>query len=494
MKGQFADDALSHWATVRPENAVLLAGDRVLDYGTLNTEVDALVVALGRHGVTQGDHVGTLLDNSPEMVIAALAILRAGAVLVPIHPRYQPATIQHILADAEVRLLVSRRDLAQRVDFEPVLDVGCVPESPTVRPEPAVRRPEDLAILFYTSGSTGRPKGVMISHGSLMHGIDSVCTYLPLCEQDRLGAVLPLTFDAGLNFVLAGLHVGARIDLLTYIFPKSLADAVAARQISGMLAVPQIFRALAEAGDASFPEMRFCASTGGRMDPGVIDALTSQMPVMRFWVMYGLTEAFRATALQPDYFAERRNSIGTPIPHAHVRILREDGSEADPLEVGEIAQTGPLMGMGYWKSPERTAERYCPLPPAFGDLPYDMAVRSGDLGWRDEEGYFYFGGRKDRMIKSRGFRIAPDEIERALHEHAGTGAVYVAGVEDPVHGQRIVAFLETDGQILPDDAALTAALRPHLASFMLPDEFRRIPRFPLSGNGKIDGASLLGTL
>jgi len=494
MKGQFADDALSHWAAVRPESAVLLAGDKVLDYGTLNAEVDAMVAALEHHGVGQGDHVGTLLENSPEMVIAALAILRSGAVLVPIHPRYQPANIQHILADAQVRLLVSRRDLAQRIAFEPVLDVSCLPTSQTVRPQPTARRPADLGILFYTSGSTGRPKGVMISHESLMHGIDSVCTYLPMAEQDRLGAVLPLTFDAGLNFVLAGLQVGARIDLLKYIFPKSLADAVAARGITGMLAVPQIFRALAETGDATFPEMRFCASTGGRMDPGVIDALTSQMPGMRFWVMYGLTEAFRATALHPDDFAERRTSIGKPIPYAHVRILREDGSEAAPLEVGEIAQTGPLMGMGYWNSPELTAERFFVLPSAFGDLPYDKAVRSGDLGWRDEEGFFHFGGRKDRMIKSKGFRIAPDEIEKALHEHAGTGAVFVAGVEDPVHGQRIVAFLETDGRTLPDDAALITALRPHLASFMLPDEFRRVPRFPLSGNGKIDGASLLGTV
>ncbi|MEB3299013.1 MAG: AMP-binding protein [Candidatus Sericytochromatia bacterium] len=489
--GSYVDDALEHWAAVKPEATSLFAGEHALSYGILNEKVQALAVELQRRGVAPGKHVATLLDHGINMLISAMAVLRAGAVLVPVHPRYHPDIVRHILEDAEIRLLISRTATASRIGFSPVLDPDSFPEIPQEPLREAPRRPESLAVLFYTSGSTGRPKGVMISHEGLMHGIDSVCSYLPLSGQDRLGAVLPMSFDAGFNFVAAGLHAGAQLDLLTYVFPRSLADALASRGITGILAVPQIFRALTEAKDVPLPKMQFCASTGGRMDPMVVDELQALMPEMRFWVMYGLTEAFRATALHPNDFPDRRSSIGKPIPHAYVRILREDGTAADPFEPGEIAQTGPLMGLGYWKAPALTAERYPPLPQAFGDLPFEKAVRSGDLGWQDDQGFFYFSGRKDRMIKSRGFRISPEEIEKALLVHAGTGSVYVAGVEDPVQGQRIVAFLETDGRDLPEDASLIAALRPHLSSFMLPDEFRRVQRFPLNSNGKIDGAKLL---
>jgi acyl-CoA synthetase (AMP-forming)/AMP-acid ligase II len=459
---------------------------------------------LEEKGISRGDRVATLLPHTPEFLVASLAIMRAGAVLVPINIRNHESDILHILEETRTRLVLVAGEAPRTGESCPVFDVSSVTtglaltrDSGTeaeVAQAPLDRPPDDLAVLFYTSGSTGRPKGVMITHRALMHGIDSVCTFLPIGPSDRLGAVLPMTFDAGLNTVLAGLHAGATIVLLSYVFPRSLADDLSRHAVTGLVAVPQIYHALARCGSPPLPEMRFCASTGGRMDPGLVDDLSTLMPHMRFTVMYGLTEAFRATALDPVDFPTHRGSIGKAIPHAEVRIVREDGTEAPDLEVGEIVQIGPLLGQGYWNAPEATAERYRPAPLAFGSRTGEPAVFSGDLGWRDAEGFLYFAGRKDRLIKSRGFRIAPEQIERALVEHGDSGAVHVAGVEDLALGQRIVAFLEVRDRELPDDATLRARLRPHLASFMMPDDFVRVPEFPLNGNGKPDGRALLKRL
>jgi acyl-CoA synthetase (AMP-forming)/AMP-acid ligase II len=497
--GEFADEAIYRLALEDPTRVVLRAGSHDWQARVLRDMVEACAAELMAIGLSPGDRVATWMPNSVEMLVATMAVFRAGATLVPINVRSHDSDTVHILQAAEVRVVLTRGappplpsgittvDLTSwisRVD-DPVHEARDL-----VRPA-IPRDPDALAVLFYTSGSTGRPKGVMITHRAMMHGIDSVCTYLPIGPTDRLGAVLPMTFDAGLNAVLAGLHAGAMIVLLSYVFPRSLADDLARHGVTGMVAVPQIYHALARCDSARLPDMRFCASTGGRMDPGLVDELSDLMPHMRFTVMYGLTEAFRATALDPADFPTHRGSIGKAIPHAEVRIVREDGSEADAGEVGEIVQMGQLLGQGYWRAPEATAERYRPAPAAFGHRAGEPAVFSGDLGWRDEEGFLYFAGRKDRLIKSRGFRIAPEQIERALVEHGGTGSVHVIGIEDEALGQRIVAFLEVRDRALPDDASLRLRLRPHLASYMIPDEFVRVAEFPLNGNGKPDGRSLM---
>jgi acyl-CoA synthetase (AMP-forming)/AMP-acid ligase II len=415
--------------------------------------------------------------------------------------RHHQSDVHHILMQAEVRLVCTRGAGPKALPDCDMLDVsklthageasvfaGDMPRASIGHPD---RQLDDLAVLFYTSGSTGRPKGVMITHRALMHGIDSVCSYLPIRATDRLGAVLPLTFDAGLNFVFCGLQMGSTIVLLSYVFPKSLADDLLQSGVTGLVAVPQIYHALAQCHPPSLPGLRFCASTGGRMDPGLVDALSRFMPHMAFTVMYGLTEAFRATALDPMDFPFKRGSIGKPIPGAQIKIVREDGSEAHPLEVGEIVQAGPLLGLGYWRSPEATAARYRPAPVAVGAQAKGTVVYSGDLGWRDPDGFLYFAGRRDRLIKSRGFRISPEPIEKALVDHGGTGAVVVAGIDDPALGQRIVAFLESRGRQLPDDATLRERVRPHLANYMMPDAFVRVAEFPLNGNGKPDAAALV---
>ncbi len=499
--GDFADEALFHLAGEVPDHVVLTAAGEDWSALKLRDLVETCVGELLAGGVTPGDRIATLMPNSPEMLVATLAVFRVGGVLVPINVRNHESDTHHILEQAGARVVLTRGPVQglprglRTVDLSPWMS-SQAPPSLAARADgdrfaPTVRHPDDLAVLFYTSGSTGRPKGVMITHRALMHGIDSVCTYLPLGPTDRLGAVLPMTFDAGLNAVLSGLHAGATIVLLSYVFPRSLADDLARLDVTGMVAVPQVYHALSRCGSPPLPGMRFCAATGGRMDPCLVDELSTLMPRMRFTVMYGLTEAFRATALEPDDFPAHRGAIGKAIPHAEVRIVREDGTEAANDEVGEIVQIGPLLGQGYWQAPEATAERYRPAPVAFGPRAGELSVFSGDLGWRDADGFLYFEGRKDRLIKSRGFRIAPEQIERALVEHGGTGAAHVAGVDDPALGQRIVAFLEVRDRSLPDDATLRARLRPHLASYMMPDDFIRVGEFPLNGNGKPDGHTLL---
>ena len=490
--GTFADDAVAYHAQKSPKRVLLRCGGRSYTAATLNDRVDAVARYLQESGLKPGQHVATFLDNSAELLCIALAAFRSGIVLVPVSTKYHPRTADYIFENADVSLAIVNQPGMRRIGFDrkTTLTLAELPDADTV--PAAVRAPQDLALIFYTSGSVGRPKGVMISHANVMHGIDSVCRYLPLGMEDRLGAVLPMSFDAGLNFVLSGLNAAGETALLPFVFPQSLVDTMIKLETTIVLAVPSVFHAIAECGGVALPKMRTMASTGGHMDPDLIDRLTHFMPNMEFTVMYGLTEAFRSTFLPPSERAKRRHSIGRPIPHADVHIMLDDDTEAPAGTVGEIVHSGPLVGLGYWKNPEQTAERYrsCPDHSPYSG-PGARAVYSGDLGWCDADGYFYFVGRKDRMIKSGGFRISPEEVEEAITAHTPVRQAYAVGVPDAAKGHAVLAFIETCGVEVPDDDALRQALRPHISGFMLPDHFRRIETFPLNSNGKINGQKLM---
>jgi acyl-CoA ligase (AMP-forming) (exosortase A-associated) len=352
----------------------------------------------------------------------------------------------------------------------------------------------DMAAILYTSGSTGQPKGVVLSHRNLVAGAKSVASYLENDSRDVLLAVLPLSFDAGFSQLTTAFHAGARVVLLNYLLPKDVLNTLVRERVTGITAVPPLYLQLTQ---LPWPEgvdshLRYFANTGGRMPLETLRALQSRLPKSKPYLMYGLTEAFRSTFLPPEEVDRRPDSIGKAIPNAEILVLREDGTECAADEPGELVHRGALVAMGYWNDAERTAERYRHLPNREGGLELpETAVFSGDIVRKDAEGFLYFIGRRDDMIKTSGYRVSPTEIEEVLYDTQLVGEVAAFGVPHPTLGQSIVVVVTPKGEGNVDTAVLLAACRDRLPAYMVPGRIDcRSGPLPRNPNGKIDRKQL----
>jgi acyl-CoA ligase (AMP-forming) (exosortase A-associated) len=352
-----------------------------------------------------------------------------------------------------------------------------------------------MAAILYTSGSTGRPKGVVLSHRNMVAGAKSVASYLENHEQDTLLAALPLSFDAGFSQLTTAFHAGAKVVLLNYLLPRDVLKAMEREKVTGLTAVPPLYIQLSqlEWPEAINANLRYFANTGGRMPRETLEALRARVPAAKPFLMYGLTEAFRSTYLPPEEVDRRPDSIGKAIPNAEILVLREDGTECAPEEPGELVHRGALVGQGYWNDAEKTAERYKPLPAGVGgresglQLP-EYAVFSGDTVRRDAEGFLYFIGRRDEMMKTSGYRVSPTEVEEVLYATQRVGECVAFGVDHATLGQAIqVIATAPAGQVDIDVAALLADCRKRMPAYMLPAgiEVQAGP-LPRNPNGKID--------
>ncbi|MBS0542848.1 MAG: acyl-CoA ligase (AMP-forming), exosortase A system-associated, partial [Proteobacteria bacterium] len=464
-------------------------------------------------------------DKRLEFVAACFGAAAAGGAFVPVNPLLKPDQVGYILRDCNVRVLVTSTErlallqpvLATCHDLRQVVVVGEPKELPTVEGASVHRWRElvdappyaghrvidtDLTAILYTSGSTGRPKGVVLSHRNMVMGAHSVASYLGNHAGDTLLAALPLSFDAGFSQLTTAFHTGARVVLLNYLLPRDVLNAVVREQVTGLTAVPPLWIQLAQLDwpDGATDHLRYIANTGGRMPRETLSALRARLPRTRPFLMYGLTEAFRATYLPPEEVDRRPDSIGKAIPNAEVLVLREDGSECAPNEPGELVQRGALVGMGYWNDPEKTAERYRPLPAAIAGrdsglvLP-EIAVFSGDTVRRDEDGFLYFIGRRDEMIKTSGYRISPNEVEEVLYATTLVGECAAFGVPHDTLGQAIVAVVTPPSGASLDPAALLAECRKRMPAYMVPARIEvREGALPRNPNGKIDRKALAGGL
>ena len=502
-----------------PNRIALTQGDQHLSYGDLERRVAAFCSGLMACGVQRGERVAVFLEKRFEMVAWCFGAAAAGVAFVPLNPLLKPEQVGYILRDCGVRLLLTSPDrLAQ---LAPVL-AGCpalrqvVVTAHAARPQDlpgavglvdlpqfldAAAQPghrvidTDLLAILYTSGSTGRPKGVMLSHRNMVAGAKSVAAYLENDSSDTLLAVLPLSFDAGFSQLTTAFHVGARVVLLNYLLPRDVLKALAREQVTGLTAVPPLYMQLL---DLEWPEavkssLRYFANTGGRMPRQTLAALREHVPSAKPYLMYGLTEAFRSTYLPPEEVDRRPDSIGKAIPNAEILVLRPDGSECSVDEPGELVHRGALVGMGYWGDVEKTAERYKPLPLSVGGreaafpLP-EIAVFSGDTVRRDDQGFLYFIGRLDEMIKTSGYRVSPTEIEEVLYATRRVGECVAFGVEHPALGQSVqIIATAPAGAARLDVEALLADCRRRMPAYMVPHGFEEaqgpLPRNP---NGKID--------
>ena len=513
MTPSLLHDLIETHANAFAGRIALTYGEMSCDYQGLATSVGAFRSGVLSLGLARAERVAVYLEKRFETVIACFGAAAAGGVFVPVNPLLKPEQVAYILRDCNVRVLVTsgerlallRGALSSCPDLRHVLLVGNTPSGVPVagvhaaRWEEALAAPEraghrvidtDIAAILYTSGSTGRPKGVVLSHRNMLAGAKSVAQYLANSPDDTLLAALPLSFDAGFSQLTTAFHVGARVVLINYLLPRDVINALVKEKVTGFTAVPPLWIQLSQLKwPATISEhLRYIANTGGRMPRETLAALRKALPKTKPFLMYGLTEAFRSTYLPPEEIDRRPDSIGKAIPNAEILVLREDGTPCGPNEPGELVHRGALVGMGYWNDPEKTAERYKPLPNREPGLVLpEIAVFSGDYVRRDEDGFLYFVGRRDEMIKTSGYRVSPTEIEEVLYGTQLVGEAVAFGVTHPTLGQAIVVVATPKDGVALDAERLLAKCRDDLPAYMVPAkvDIRQAP-LPRNPNGKID--------
>lgn len=505
-------ELLTTTAEKTPYGAAIQLHDTSLSFGELTVMVSKLARSLSAIGLSRQQRVAVYLPKQIETVTSYLAVSQAGGVFVPVNPVLKAEQVAYILQDCNVRVLItsqSRLDglmgvLAACPDLHTVIVTDSTEEPPVIagvqtftwselsRLETSAPKPPiidtDMAAILYTSGSTGKPKGVVLSHRNIVTGAKSVAQYLEIVPEDRILAVLPFSFDYGLNQLTTALLEGACCVLMDYLLPKDVIAALTRYRITGLAAVPPLWAQLAQLQwPASVNEhLRYMTNSGGKMPKATLERIRNNAPNAKFFLMYGLTEAFRSTYLPPDQIDLRPDSMGKAIPNAEIVVVREDGTPCAPHEPGELVHRGSLVALGYWNDPEKTAERFRPAPGRPHELPIpEIAVWSGDTVTMDEEGYLYFVGRKDDMIKTSGYRVSPTEVEEVIYATGLVSEAAVVGVPHPMLGQAIVAVVSpSHSEIKTED--LVNICRQRLPNFMVPASIQVLPDLPRNPNGKID--------
>lgn len=508
-----------------PSSIALCEGSRDITYAALDSEIEQSSNLFLNLGLERRDRVAVYMEKRVDTVVALFGAAAAGGVFVPVNPLLKPEQVGYILKDCNVRILVTtperlellRPVLASCHDLRSVVIVSDKPVAQVegvalaswadrVNAEPVMPHrviDGDMAAILYTSGSTGRPKGVVLSHRNLMAGAASVSQYLENRAEDRILSVLPLSFDYGLNQLTTAFRVGACAVLMNYLFPRDVIRAVEKYKITGLAAVPPLWVQLAqlEWPDGVNGHLRYITNSGGAMPTATLAALRTRLPGMKPYLMYGLTEAFRSTYLPPDEVDRRPESMGKAIPNAEIMVVREDGTPCAPGEPGELVHRGVHVALGYWNDPEKTAERYKPAPGQLAGLPVtELAVWSGDTVKMDDEGFLYFVGRRDEMIKTSGYRVSPTEVEEVVYATGLVAEAAAIGVSHPVLGQAVVLVVYA-GAALPSSPGgeggterLLAACKQQLPAFMVPAQIVLLDTpLPRNPNGKIDRKLLAAT-
>jgi acyl-CoA ligase (AMP-forming) (exosortase A-associated) len=506
-------------ALLDPARPALTYLSETWSYARLQAQVQAFAGGVLALGLKRTDRIGIYLEKRIETVVASFGAQAAGGVMVPMNPLLKPEQVAYIARDCDVTVLVTspeRLALLMPVLPEcPALRHVVLTETPAQTPampsavglvtwQGLLAAPlraghrvidTDVAAILYTSGSTGRPKGVVLSHRNMVAGAKSVASYLGNGPHDTLLAALPLSFDAGFSQLTTAFHAGARVVLLNYLLPRDVLRAMEREKVTGLTAVPPLYIQLIqlEWPAAIGEHLRYFANTGGRMPRETLNVLRARVPQAQPFLMYGLTEAFRSTYLPPEEVDRRPDSIGKAIPNAEILVLREDGTECGADEPGELVHRGALVGMGYWNDQDKTAERYKPLPAGIGgcvaglQIP-EIAVFSGDTVRCDSEGFLYFVGRRDEMMKTSGYRVSPTEVEEILYATRLVGECVAFGVDHPALGQAIqVIATAPDGSATLDREALLAQCRNRMPAYMVPHGIEAVTGpLPRNPNGKID--------
>ena len=509
-------DFLEHSAMRLPDKIALVCEGKRLTYLEIDRMANRLANALRAGGVQRGDRVVIYLPNSIPVVVGIFAALKAGGVFVVVNQSTKQDKLAYILNNSRatailmdgrkpefvdnlvevvpsLKLLIltggagtdgqsePHDQTPARLNFEQALE-----QYPDTRP---VRHniDLDLACLIYTSGSTGDPKGVMSDHSNMIFAASSIISYIQNVEDDIVIDVLPLSFDYGLYQLLMVFKFGGTLVLeRSFAYPAAILKRMVEERVTGFPGVPTMFVLLLQLDLTPYDlsSLRYLSNTAAALPPSHIEHLRNKFPWTTLYSMYGLTETKRTLYLPPEELDRRPGSVGIAIPGTEVWLEDEQGNRLGPGETGELVVRGRHVMRGYWENPRATAERYRP-----GPIPGERLCYTGDLFRMDEEGFLYFVSRKDDIIKSRGEKVAPKEVEAVLYAIPGVAEVAVIGVPDPVLGEAVKAFLVLDGVQLTE-AQVLAYCRAHLEDFMVPKlvEFR--DSLPKTSSGKIKKTDL----
>jgi acyl-CoA ligase (AMP-forming) (exosortase A-associated) len=502
-----------------PEKEALVHGNQRLTYTEVAQRVENLACGLREARLQRGDRIGVYLDPSVAQVLSIFGISQADGVFVPINSLLFPDQVIHIAKDCGMKGLITTGSklstlaamLGEVSSLEFVVVAGENSSSPNVglhsfafeelcrfTPPPTWRQnniEKDLAAILYTSGSTGKPKGVMLSHANIMAGSSIVSTYLNITDAERILAILPFSFDAGLNQLMTAFQQGGTLVLMTFVFAREIVQTLLKESITGLAGVPTLWSLLAQPNSMlqkhEFPHLRYITNTGGAMPQSVLAVLRQALPTMQIFLMYGLTEAFRSTYLPPEELDRRPTSIGKAIPNTEILVINNEGQLCRPGEIGELVHRGPTVSMGYWGYPELTARVLRPhpfLPPEVGNE--EKVCYSGDLVKMDEDGFLYFIGRRDTLIKSSGFRISPTEVEEVLFQSGKLREAAVIGIPDEILGQAIKAFIvPREGEVI-DTEDLLVFCAQKMPRHMVPKVVEVLERLPKTTSGKVDYPTL----
>jgi amino acid adenylation domain-containing protein len=503
-------DSLAHSAAEVPDKPAVIADDGRVSYRELDAAAAALAGALQRRGVRRGDRVAIYLENGAAVVTAVYAALRAGAAFMVVNPQTKADKLHYILADSGASALVTDASMARTVadagegletlhtvavrgalrtalpgavDLDALISEGAGPDDPNTIPL-------DLAALVYTSGSTGNPKGVMLSHQNMVFAQQSLCQYLRLERDDRILDVVPLAFDYGLYQALMAVHLGATLVLeASFAFPSHVVKRVNEEGVTVFPGVPTVFAtllAMHRHQPISMPSVRRITNTAAHLPDDYVPGLLEMSPDALIYKMYGLTECKRVCYLEPELVLHKPSSVGKAIPGTETFVLGDDGEPVPPGDTGVLYVRGPHVMMGYWNLPEETAHMLKP-----GRYPGERLLCTHDYFKTDAEGFLYFVGRSDDIIKSRGEKVSPVEVENALTGIPGVKEVAVVGVPDAILGQAVRAYVVLDGSAALDERAFRRHCMARLESYMVPRDVAFVDDLPKTATGKVRKRDLL---
>ncbi len=503
-------DCLRNSGEHLPDKVAVVVEGRPYSYRQLLDSAARLANALQKRGVQRGDRVAIYMDNTWPCVVSIYAVLMAGGVFLLINPQTKSDKLEFILDDSDAKLLITDGHLAPV--FVPVLSkpsklagVICSGQAPAdARVEafdsvlhdaaplsvavPVI--PLDLAALIYTSGSTGNPKGVMQTHQSMGFAASSLIEYLRLDETQRIFCVLPLAFDYGLYQLLMAVQLGATLVLeRSFTYPAQIFARMLECQVTSFPGVPTIFALLLSAHGRSplcFPAVTRVTNTAAALPDDFVPRLREVFPNALIYKMYGLTECKRVSYLEPELIDAKPGSVGKAIPGTEIYLLSPDGAPVPPGETGVLHVRGPHVMLGYWKRPDLSAHMLKP-----GKWPGERVLCTQDFFRMDVEGFLYFVGRNDDIIKTRGEKVSPVEVENALHGIAGIREAAVVGVPDALLGQAIRAYVVVEPGIVLSDKQIRAACLTRLENFMVPKEVIIVADLPKTATGKVSKKLLL---
>jgi amino acid adenylation domain-containing protein len=506
-------DDFKRIAAEQPDRSALVVGDREYRYGELCRDVERLAVHLQQAGVGRGARVAVYLRNGAEFVVALFACFECGAVAVPLNPQIKQNKLTYILHEVEPAALIAAAELrpiwSPERDALPglrtVVQVGRPPRGspPAGRDSEyehvlavavgAVRNPgtidQDLAAIIYTSGSTGEPKGVMLTHLNMVTARGAILQYLGIDAADRIYCALPLTFDYGLYQVLMAFAIGASVVLDDgFVYVGDMLARLAGRNCTVFPAIPTMISLMMAGGDLRSQDaagVRLVTNTAAALSPAHIRYIRRNFPGARLFSMYGLTECKRVSYLPPEELDRRPDSIGRGMPNEEVYLVDDQGRRLPHGSIGELVVRGSHVMRGYWRKQAETDE--CLRP---GSIEGERVLHTGDMFRSDAEGYLYFLGRKDDIIKSRGEKVSPREIEKIVSAHDAVIDVAAVGVPDAVSGEAIRLFIRRAPNSQVGAREILAYCAARMERHMTPREVVFVEALPRTPNGKVDKKAL----